>query len=106
MKPRPHGARPVAAAGMTAEPAEPGSSERWRGLGLALATCAATTALTHLLVPFFDLANITMVFLLSVVGVAVWLGRAPAVLAAVVNVVAFDFFSVPPRILFAVSDAQ
>ena len=106
LKLRPHGARPVAAAGMTAEPAEPGSSDRWRGLGLALAACAVTTALTHLLMPFFDLANIVMLFLLSVVGVAVWLGRAPAVLAAVVNVAAFDFFFVPPRMSFAVSDVQ
>ena len=56
--------------------------------------------------PYFDLANIVMVFLLAVVGVAVWLGRGPAVLAAFVNVAAFDFFFVPPRLSFAVSDVQ
>ncbi len=72
----------------------------------ALAVCAATTLLTHALAPFFDLANIVMVFLLAVVGVAVWLGRGPAVLAAFVNVAAFDFFFVPPRLSFAVSDVQ
>ena len=53
--------------------------------------------------PYFDLANIVMVFLLAVVGVAVWLGRGPAVLAAFLNVAAFDFFFVPPRLSFAVS---
>ena len=74
--------------------------------GLAGAACAATTLLTHGLVPYFDIANIVMVFLLSVVGVAVWLGRGPAVLAAFVNVAAFDFFFVAPRLSFAVSDAQ
>ena len=73
---------------------------------LAAAACAATTLLAHLLAPFFDLANIVMVFLLSVVGVAVWLGRGPAVLAAFVSVAAFDFFLVPPRLSFAVSDVQ
>ena len=67
---------------------------------------APTTLLSHLLVPYFDLANIVMVFLLSVVGVAVWLGRGPAVLAAFVNVAAFDFFFVAPRLSFAVSDVQ
>jgi two-component system sensor histidine kinase KdpD len=77
-----------------------------RQYGLALAACAATTGVTHLLVPYFDLANIVMVFLLSVVGVAVWLGRGPSVLAAFVNVAAFDFFFVPPRLSFAVSDVQ
>ena len=52
----------------------------------AAAVCGATTLLTHALVPYFDLANIVMVFLLAVVGVGVWLGRGPAVLAAFVNV--------------------
>jgi two-component system sensor histidine kinase KdpD len=73
---------------------------------LAAAACAMTTLLTHLLVPFFDLPNVVMVFLLAVVGVAVWLGRGPAVLAAIVSVAAFDFFFVPPRVSFAVSDVQ
>jgi two-component system sensor histidine kinase KdpD len=72
----------------------------------AAGACAATTLLTHLLVPYFDLANIVMVFLLAVVVVGVWLGRGPAVLAAFVNVAAFDFFFVPPRGTFAVSDVQ
>ena len=78
----------------------------WRRYGLTFAVCAATTAFTHLLMPFFDLANIVMVFLLSVVGVAVWQGRGPAVLAAFVNVAAFDFFFVPPRLSFVVTDVQ
>jgi two-component system sensor histidine kinase KdpD len=77
-----------------------------RRYSLAAAACAATTVLALLLLPYFDLANIVMVFLLSVVGVAVWQGRGPAVLAAFVNVAAFDFFFVPPRGTFAVSDVQ
>jgi two-component system sensor histidine kinase KdpD len=77
-----------------------------RRYGLVVATCAVTTALTHLLVPYFDLANIVMMFLLSVVGVAVWLGRGPAVISAFLSVAAFDFFFVPPRLSFAVSDVQ
>ena len=47
-----------------------------------------------------------MLFLLTVVLVGVHWGRGPAVLAAVLNVVAFDFFFVPPRFSFAVSDVQ
>ena len=47
-----------------------------------------------------------MLFLLTVVLVALRLGRGPAVLAAFVSVPAFDFFCVPPRLSFAVSDAQ
>ncbi len=80
--------------------------EQAKRYGLATAACAVTTLLTHGLVPFFDLANIVMVFLLSVVGVAVWLGRGPAVLTAFLNVAAFDFFFVAPQLSFAVADVQ
>ncbi len=58
------------------------------------------------LLPYFELANIVMLFLLTVVLVALKFGRGPAVLAAFVSVAAFDFFCVPPRLSFAVSDAQ
>ena len=71
-----------------------------------MAVCGATTLVSHALLPYFDLANIVMVFLLAVVGVAVAWGRGPAVLAAFVNVAAFDFFFVQPRLSFAVSDVQ
>ncbi len=50
----------------------------------------------------FELANIVMLFLLAVVVVALRSGRGPAVLAAFLNVAAFDFFFVPPRFTFAV----
>ena len=47
-----------------------------------------------------------MLFLLAVVGVAMLFGRGPAVLAAIANVLAFDWFFVPPQFTFAVADAQ
>lgn len=92
--------------GRVADELLPGTGAHLRRYLNTLAACAATTLVTHALAPFFDLANIVMVFLLTVVGVAVWLGRGPAVLAAFVNVAAFDFFFVPPRLSFAVSDVQ
>lgn len=68
--------------------------------------CGITTLLATLVLPYFDLSNIVMLFLLAVVLVAVRFGRGPAVLAAFVNVALFDFFFVPPRFSFAVSDVQ
>jgi two-component system sensor histidine kinase KdpD len=50
--------------------------------------------------------NIAMLYLLNVVGVALRFGRAPAALAALLGVAAFDFFFVEPRLSFAVGDAQ
>jgi two-component system sensor histidine kinase KdpD len=78
----------------------------WPPYGWTLAACVATTLLTLPMLALFDLANIVMLFLLCVVLVAVKLGRGPAMLAAVLSVAAFDFFFVPPRFSFAVTDVQ
>ena len=72
----------------------------------ALASSVAITVLATPLMNFFDLANIVMLFLLGTVLIALKFGRGPAALAAFLNVAAFDFFFVPPRLSFAVSDVQ
>jgi two-component system, OmpR family, sensor histidine kinase KdpD len=53
-----------------------------------------------------NLMNLVMVYLLGIVAVALWLGRGPAILAAVTSVAAFDFCFVPPRWTFAVGDTK
>jgi len=68
--------------------------------------CAAITAVAEPLRHYLDLANIVMLFLLGVVFVAYRFGRGPSVLAALLSVATFDFFFVPPRLTFAVSDVQ
>ena len=78
---------------------------RWR-YALTLAACVGTTLLCLPLHGRLALANVVMVFLLCVVFIAMRFGRGPAALAAVVNVLAFDFVFVPPRFSFAVEDAQ
>lgn len=55
---------------------------------------------------WLDLANIVMLFLLTVFVVAIRLGRGPAVLAAFLSVALFDIFFVPPHLSFSVVDAQ
>lgn len=42
-------------------------------------------------------ANVPLLYLLVVMGVAHWLGRAPAVLASLLAVLSFDWFFVEPR---------
>ena len=81
-------------------------SLEWQGYLWSVLICAAFTLAVAPLKPLLDLANIVMVFLLAVVVVAVRFGRGPAVLAAFLTVVMFDFFYVPPRFSFSVSDAQ
>ncbi len=58
------------------------------------------------LFPFSELSNLVMVYLLGIVIVAMRTGRGPSLLAAVLSVAAFDFFFVPPRFTFAVTDAR
>lgn len=79
---------------------------QWRRyLGAAL-VCAATTAASWPLQAWFDLSNIVMLFLLTVVGVALRWGRGPSVLASFLSVGFFDFFFVAPQLSFAITDAQ
>ena len=90
------------------EPAEDVAKRSLRRVryGATLAACAATTVVAVALHPWFELANLVMLFLLTVALVGMRWGRGPAILAAIVNVLAFDFFLVPPRLSFAVSDVQ
>jgi len=55
---------------------------------------------------YFELINLVMVYLLGVVFVATRFGRGPSVLASFLSVLAFNFFFVPPRFSFAVSDVE
>ncbi len=72
----------------------------------AVAACLVTTLVAAPLAGYFDPANIVMLFLLAVVLVALKWGRGPAVMAAFVSVITFDFFFVAPRFSLAVSDFQ
>ena len=92
-----------AAAG--AEPSDSRKFKRLRYLWAALA-CVAVTLLSIPLAAHFDRSNIVAIFILTVVLVAVRFGRGAAALAAVLSVCSFDFFFVPPRFSFAVSDVQ
>ncbi|WP_295992689.1 two-component system sensor histidine kinase KdpD [Rugamonas sp.] len=79
---------------------------RVAGYGWAAAASLATALIATPLLAYLDLANIAMLFLLVVVLVAVRFGRGPSVMATCVSVACFDFFFVPPRFTFAVTDFQ
>lgn len=96
-----------AAAGPDAEAPRPTLTvSRMRAHGLAALACVLTAAIAWPTSAYFDQANIVMMFLLTVVLVALRLGRAASILAAFFSVGLFDFFFVPPQLSFAVSDAQ
>ncbi len=82
---------------------EAGSLPAYAG---AAAVCAGAALVSAPLQSLFTLPNIVMLFLLAVVLVALRFGRGPAVLASFLSVLEFDFFYVPPKFSFAVSDVQ
>ncbi|WP_064572561.1 sensor histidine kinase [Cupriavidus gilardii] len=84
----------------------PADGARRRDYLWAVVWCAGASALSALATPWFDVVNIAMLFLAAVMGVALRHGRGPAALASVLSVAAFDFFFVPPRLSFAVTDVQ
>jgi two-component system sensor histidine kinase KdpD len=78
----------------------------WDRYGWAGAITVLCSALAFLMYPHFELSNLVMVYMLGVTVAGLRLGRGPSALTAVLNVAAVDFFFVPPRFSFAVSDAQ
>jgi two-component system, OmpR family, sensor histidine kinase KdpD len=85
---------------------EPAPGGKLQGYAWAGGICALTTVLAKLVMPFFDLANLIMFYLVGVVWVAARYGRGPAILGSVLSVLAFDFFFVPPRLSLTVADTR
>ena len=50
--------------------------------------------------------NLLFLMLLPVVIIAIYLGRGPSIFAAVLSVLIFDYFFIPPYFSFAVSDVR
>lgn len=86
---------------------------KWNAVWISLRSYVSTTLLialmTMVLKPFglaFDLVNIALIYLLPVLFNAVFGGLRPAFYAAILGVLAFDFFFVPPVLSFTVSDLR
>ncbi|MFC4770099.1 ATP-binding protein [Effusibacillus consociatus] len=86
---------------------------KWNAVWISLRPYVSTTLLialmTMVLKPFglaFDLVNIALIYLLPVLINAVFGGLRPAFYAAILGVLAFDFFFVPPVLSFTVADLR
>jgi two-component system sensor histidine kinase KdpD len=79
---------------------------KWERYAWALVTTAVCTAVAAAMYPYFELTNIVMAYVLGSTIAGVKFGRGPAIVAAVANVLAFDFCFVPPRFTFSVADFQ
>jgi two-component system, OmpR family, sensor histidine kinase KdpD len=78
------------------------------GLGYAagVVVVSLSTAMAWFIFGQRQLADVVMVFLLGVVIVSMRFGYGPSLLAAVLSVISFEFFFIPPLFSFAVSDLR
>lgn len=73
-------------------------------LGAALLPPAGVTLFAESLLSHLELVHIALLYLLGVLLVAVFLGRWPAVVAAIVSSLAFAHVFVPPQYSLAITD--
>jgi two-component system sensor histidine kinase KdpD len=79
---------------------------RLQEYGFAAAMAAACTAVCFAMFRHFELTNLVMVYILGTLAVAARGHRGPAAFYSASSVLCFDFFFVPPRFTFSVSDVQ
>jgi len=72
----------------------------------SLALVVFITIIGWLIKSFISPANLVMLYLLAVVIIAFRRGLKPAIFTAVIGVIAFDFFFIPPHLTFRVSDTE
>src|SRR5262249_37664833 len=78
----------------------------WAGYAAALGAVALVSVLIGLVLGRAPIANISMLYLIAVLAVAVVYGSWPAVVASLLAFLAFDFFFVEPLHTFTVSDPE
>ena len=79
------------------------SFSRAREYGLSVLISRAATALALPLRGHVDVLNIVMIYMLAAALAGLRVGRGPSALTAVVNIIAFDYFFVPPLYTFLVA---
>lgn len=77
-----------------------------KGYAQSVLVVALCSAVCFAMYPFFELANLIMVYLLGTMFIASRCGQGPGILSSALGVLCFDVFFVPPRFSLAVSDTQ
>lgn len=73
----------------------------WVTIGITL-----LTPLLHVIGMSSDLVNVSLIYLFPILVSAVYWGLGPAIYAASLSVIMFDFFFVPPNLSFTVADLR
>jgi two-component system sensor histidine kinase KdpD len=85
---------------------EPVRASQWPDYLLGAELVAVATAVSAIADQFLALPDVVMIYLVAIILAAMRVGRGPSVLAAALSVASYDFFFVPPKYTFAVSDTR
>jgi len=83
-------------------------SSRWSGYLISFGMITVVTVAGNLLqtLPYFNLYDTDMLYILCVAISAAYLGVGPSFLASALSVLAFDLFFIPPVLSLSVSSDQ
>lgn len=84
----------------------PGRAQGWIGYLIALVAVSALTAGMFLIRQQLGVLNLTLLYVLLIFVLALLLGLGPAVLAAILGFLAFDFFFLPPLFALTINQAD
>lgn len=85
----------------------PRGRTRWQDYIVAAGVVAAVALLSVLIDPKFSLPRVPgMFFLLTVVVLALFLGRGPVLLAGALSALVWDYFFLPPRYTFIIQNTE
>ncbi len=98
--------KPVTNVKSTESARESDEGLKLKGYYLAAAACVVTTVMAALLLPYFELGNVVMLYLLGVILISYKYGKGPGIFSSLVSVGSFDFFFVPPKLSFSIADTQ
>jgi signal transduction histidine kinase len=82
------------------------SGKAWIGYACAVTATAAATLAGLAMIPRFDVVNVAMVYVSTVLLIALRFSRGPTLVASLLSVVALDLVFVPPQGVLSVDDLQ
>ena len=80
------------------------SKNSWSTYVSSVSIIAVVTFINYLLYPYLSMINLIMIYLLSIIIVSLYGEQGPSLLASFLAVLGFDFFFVPPRYSFSVTE--
>jgi two-component system sensor histidine kinase KdpD len=78
----------------------------WIGYGAALSGIVVAAAVGKILEPYVGLESVDLLFLTAIVGVAVWFGLWPSIIASVIASLSYNFLFMSPVYTFTIADPR